>query len=264
MSDCTSIDPLVTPYIDGELAPSERQIVDQHLRLCRSCHGRVAVEREVRELVAARRPALGADRPSAALRMACSQLAVKGPHPVSAARRAPQPARAGLPWRMRLAPLALAASLVGIVGGAFVYQATERSTRVMAAELTADHVKCFALNGVFGTHHEANLVEQSMLTGFGWRMRAAAQQFEDVGLRLVGSRPCLYGEGRVAHIMFRHEGRPVSIFMLPKAVREEELIKVMGHQAAVWSVGGRTFVLIAREPRTEVERMASMVRSSLR
>lgn len=257
MSDCTSIDPLVTPYLDGELAPSERQLVDRHLRLCGSCHGRVAAEREVRELIAARRPALGSDRASATLRRKCSQLAKKGSDPSSAAR-------AGLSWRMRLAPLALAASLVGVVGGAFVYQATQRSSRVMAAELTADHVKCFAMNGVFGTRHEASLVEQSMLTGFGWRMRAAAQQFEDVGLQLVGSRPCLYGEGRVAHIMFRHEGRPVSIFMLPKAAREEELIEVMGHQAAVWSVGGRTFVLIAREPRAEVEQMASMVRASLR
>ena len=35
-----------------------------------------------------------------------------------------------------------------VVGGAFVYQATDRSSRVLAAELTADHVKCFALNSV--------------------------------------------------------------------------------------------------------------------
>ena len=150
-----------------------------------------------------------------------------------------------------------------LVGGAFTYEATDRSNRVMAAELTADHVKCFAMNRVLGTHDEPAVVEQSMLSGFGWRMHAL-QQIEDAGLRLVGSRPCLYGGGKVAHMMFRHEGRPVSVFMLPRVVRSEELIEVMGHEAAIWSAGGRTFVLIAREPRAEVERMASMVQAALR
>jgi hypothetical protein len=38
----------------------------------------------------------------------------------------------------------------------------------------------------------------------------------------------------------------------------------MGHQAAIWSVGNRTFVLIAREPRAEVERMTSFVHTAFR
>jgi hypothetical protein len=52
--------------------------------------------------------------------------------------------------------------------------------------------------------------------------------------------------------------------MLPDSVRPQELLDVMGHEAAVWSSGGRTFVLIAREPRDEVERMASFIQASLR
>src|SRR5204863_7576658 len=126
-----------------------------------------------------------------------------------------------------------------------------------------DHVKCFAMNRVLGTHDEQTAVEQAMLSGFGWRMRAL-ERFEDAGLRLVGSRPCLYGGGKVAHMMFRHEGRPVSVFMLPRVVRNEELVEVMGHEAAIWSTGGRTYVVIAREPRAEVERMASMVQAARR
>jgi len=80
----------------------------------------------------------------------------------------------------------------------------------------------------------------------------------------VGARPCLYGEGRVAHIMYTHEGRPVSLFMLPNTARSRELVKVLGHEAAIWCVGNRTFVVVAREPRPEVERIASFVRASLR
>jgi hypothetical protein len=64
--------------------------------------------------------------------------------------------------------------------------------------------------------------------------------------------------------MYRHHGVPVSVFMLPASVRPQEVLEVMGHEAAVWSSGQRTFVLIAREPRQDVERLASFVQASLR
>jgi hypothetical protein len=157
----------------------------------------------------------------------------------------------------------MAATLVLLVGGAFLYQATQMSTRVMAAELAADHVKCFLTNSVLGTSHSHDDVEMAMASGFDWEARLPAHP-EEAGLELVGSRPCLYGQGRVAHIMYHHEGRPVSVFMLPNTTRAEESVAVLGHEAAIWSEGERTFVLIAREPRLDVQRMASFVHSSLR
>lgn len=260
MSECLTIDPLVTPYVDGELAATERQLVDDHLRRCAPCHTRVAAERSVRNLLAARKPALRDERASSALRAKCEGLKSQAMPVVAPARR---PAEAGHLWRARLAPLALAATLVVIVGGAFVYESTDRSTRVMAAELTADHVKCFAMNGLIGTRGDAAATEQSMLSGFGWHMQGA-ERFEDIGLKLVGSRPCPYREGKVAHIMYHHDGHPVSVFMLPKEIRADELVEVMGHETAIWSVGERTFVLIARESRAEVQRMASIVQAAFR
>ena len=161
-----------------------------------------------------------------------------------------------------MVPYALAASLVVGVGGAFVYEATDASARLMAAELTADHVKCFALNGALGTHEGAAAVESSMMSGFDWRMRLPAEPSR-AGLELVGSRPCLYGEGKIAHIMYRHEGHPVSLFMLPRSARAAQLVEVFGHEAAIWCAGDRTFVLIARESRPDVQRLASFVQASL-
>jgi hypothetical protein len=64
--------------------------------------------------------------------------------------------------------------------------------------------------------------------------------------------------------MYRHHGHPVSVFMLPKTVRPNDLIDVLGHEAAIWPSGDRTFVLVAREPREEVERIAAFVHASLR
>ena len=51
--------------------------------------------------------------------------------------------------------------------------------------------------------------------------------------------------------------------MLPNASRSDEIVKVLGHEAAIWCVGRRTFVLLAREPREEVERMAAFVQAGL-
>jgi hypothetical protein len=56
----------------------------------------------------------------------------------------------------------------------------------------------------------------------------------------------------------------VSLFMLPNASRSRELVEVLGHQAAIWCVGNRTFVLVSREPKRDVEQMASFVQASLR
>lgn len=265
MPNCQTIDPLVTPYVDGQLPDADRRIVDDHLRVCPPCHSRITAERAVHELICARRDALAQSCAPDRLRAKCRSAArLSRPDdarvPVAPSRVTPGTAVA---WRTRFAPLALAASLVLIVGIAFLYQLTAASSRVMAAELAADHLKCFAMNGVLSTHDEPSTVESSMMSGFGWRMHLPSGASK-AGLELVGSRPCLYGEGKVAHIMYRHRGEPVSLFMLPHESRVQELVEVLGHRAAIWCDGERTFVLLAREPKEEVERMAAAVQASMR
>jgi anti-sigma factor RsiW len=290
MRSCQDLDPLVTPFIDGELPDADRKAVDDHLRVCAPCHSRVAAEQAVHDLLRKRRADLCAATAPGALRTRCCEgareaTAPRHPAPLHSApgttpgtsaprTSAPFSARttpstptrgtsAPRPWVSRATPWALAASLVLVVGGAFLYQATEASSRVLAAELTADHVKCFAINGALGTHHTPSAVEASMLSGFGWSMHLPEDPSR-AGLELVGSRPCLYGEGKIAHIMYRHQGQPVSLFMLPRTARTEELVEVLGHEAAIWCAGNRTFVLVSDEPRREVERMATFVQASLR
>ncbi len=132
----------------------------------------------------------------------------------------------------------------------------------MAAELAADHVKCFLLQDLIGTKQPAGPVEYALASKFGWSAHLPERP-DRAALELVGERTCLYGQGRVAHIMYRHEGRPVSLFMLPNDTRKDEVLDTLGHGAAVWSVGGRTFVLIGREPKVDFERMALFVRTGL-
>jgi anti-sigma factor RsiW len=279
MPNCEAIDSLVTPYVDGQLPDADRRLVDDHVRVCAPCHSRVAAERAVRGLIHARKEALTSSccAPKA-LHARCAQAAsetagltvnaAQGTH--DAGRQQPRATPRALvaqgfspAMRSRLAPFAAAASLVAIVGTAFLYQLTQSSSRVMAAELAADHMKCFGvLNPVLHTQHDASTVESSMLSGFGWQMHLPERAAE-AGLELVGSRPCLYGEGKIAHIMYRHNGEPVSLFMLPDTERAAELVQVLGHRAAIWCAKNRTFVLVARESKEEVERMASVVQASL-
>lgn len=272
MPDCRTIDPLVTPYVDGELPAADRRRVDEHLAKCPPCHSRVAAERAVRDTLDARRRDLHGACAPPSLHAACerfcsrqaaagSQQATVGSRPSTVAPRTPHLAPRTA-WTTRLVPFALVASLVILVGGAFVYQLTDRSSTVMAAELVADHTKCFAMNALLGTHEGPSAVESAMLAGFGWRLHLPENPAQ-VGLELVGSRPCLYGEGEIAHVMYRHDGKPVSLFMLPKSARAEQLVEVLGHQAKIWCVGNRTFVLIAQEPRADVQRLAAYVQASL-
>jgi anti-sigma factor RsiW len=247
---CRRIDPLVTPYVDGVLEAADRETVDRHVRLCPPCRSRLAAEREVRAALVAHRPALTAERAPAPLAARCAGVA-------SPADAAPAARR-----RVRPAALAVAATLVLAVAGLALYQATASSARVMAAELTADHMKCFIIDDVLGTHHDAAQVSRAMASQFDWDVRLPPHP-EEADLELVGSRPCLYAEGRIAHIMYRYHGRPVSIFMLPDTIRARQTVDVMGHEAAIWSSGGRTFVLIANESQPDLARIESFVHGAL-
>src|SRR5262245_56205776 len=111
MPSCTSIDALVTPYVDGELGTADQAALERHVGLCPRCRSRIDAERAVRDLLTERKPALCVRAPDT-LRMRCAQ-AVQGDQAA--------PTFIGVttrPWSQRLAPLAAAATLVLIVGGA--------------------------------------------------------------------------------------------------------------------------------------------------
>ena len=267
MPDCSRIDALVTPFVDGELPAVEQQAVVQHIAACPPCQTKVAAERAVRALLQARRPELSCGSAPAHLKTLCSRLSSQSQsQPVVLPFPAPRSAELAQPhatWRSRLGPLAIAAALVLAVGATFLYQATRSSSRVLAAELALDHEKCFRLNHLLDTASSPAAVHASMSSWFGWDVHLPdTAGHEDVSL--VGSRPCLYGEGKVAHIMYMHRGQPVSLFMLPRETREEQVVSVFGHQARMWTEGDRTFVLIARESAPQLDQMVALVRTTIR
>src|SRR4051795_7329246 len=121
MPDCTSIDPLITPYIDGDIGAPERRLVDEHVRRCPPCYSRVSAERAVFELMKTRRGELAAEIAPTALRRRCEVLRRRS----SAADGSSGSAKA---WHVRLVPFAVAAGVVVAAGAAAMYVLTERSS----------------------------------------------------------------------------------------------------------------------------------------
>lgn len=240
MGDCREIDPLVTPYVDGEISPSQRADVDVHLAACPPCRRRAAVEAAVRRALRSRLAARVLTAPQT-LRARCLNAA-------GGAGALDRPL-----WRSRLVSLSMAAALLLALGGILLYALTVSSSTVLAAQLALDHVKCFALFGG-GDAREDRGAADRLDRQYGRRTEAALGV---PGLELVGGRRCLYGEGALAHLMYRLQGRPISLFMLPDTVRAPSVVGALGHEAVIWSGEGRTYVLLGRQPRSELERIAA-------
>jgi len=77
------------------------------------------------------------------------------------------------------------------------------------------------------------------------------------GLQLVGIRQCFCAQGgATAHAMYRFDGRPVSLYILPDVNRTSASADVFGHDAVIWSRSGNTYVLLGKEPEPVMQRLA--------
>ena len=81
-------------------------------------------------------------------------------------------------------------------------------------------------------------------------------------LELLAVRRCLYGDGRAAHLMYRVNGEPVSLFILPGLTRPAAELSLFGHDEVVWTQGDRTYMLVARGGlASDLARVASYLRN---
>lgn len=257
MPRCSDLEPLLTPYVDDEVAAAQRAMIDAHLHACPPCRDRVAGERAARDVVRARRNSL---RPCAsnALRTRC-------------AAQCNAPAiRGGVLTRRGSLPLALAATVLLALSATLFFAGN--TVDVLAAQLAVDHVKCFQ----FSPDRRAVdplAEERKWEAGYGWPLKVPASAATEQ-LELIGVRRCLSSEGRIAHMMYRWRGEPLSVFVLNSRVRprsessarlgtsEEvnELVEKMGEQAVIWSRGNRTYAVVARGPAPDLQQVARYVR----
>jgi anti-sigma factor RsiW len=244
MPSCRDIDPLFAPYIDGEATAEQRAIVDAHLRACPKCRHQTALQSAVRETVRAKlcRPCAPEE-----LRTRCRAAARAGMGPFGTTRST-------------IASLSMAAALLFVVGGVLLYALTGLSPTVLAAQLTLDHLTCFAVHDA-DTPVDASASEQQYARAYGAEIHLPRAAIG--GLELVNMRRCFCGEGAAAHAMYRLHGRPVSLYVIRDATRDRASTDVFGHDAVIWSKGNVTYVLVGKEPRETLETLAKAMEAAL-
>jgi anti-sigma factor RsiW len=252
MGKCQELNPLFAAYADGDVAPADRASVEVHLAKCPPCRARIAEQRAVRDVLAARRPVL---RPCAPgdLRARCAAQAAG-----SGVRR-----RFGSrPFLNRWVPVSVAASLVLAIAGVFFFSFNNR-VAALATELTLDHMTCFQFAPERSQHLDAETAEHQWLAKQQWGIHVPASSPANQ-LELLGVRRCGMGNARVAHILYRWRGQPLSVFIVPRTVRgpiPHEPMDKLGHEAVMWSDTDRTYVVLARGRPSDLEPVVGYVKA---
>jgi hypothetical protein len=78
---------------------------------------------------------------------------------------------------------------------------------------------------------------------YGWDVHIPPSSTTD-GVKLIGARRCLYGEGTLPHLMYQVNGQDVSLYMLEGVNRGAADIHTLGHRSRIWSRGATTYVLV--------------------
>lgn len=240
MPSCREIHLLITPYVDGEITATQRAMVDAHLSACPPCRQRAGAETAARETLRSR---------------GCQPCAPD--YLLKRCRKAATP-MGRLTYTYSPASLSMFAAVVVIAGGVSVYGVTRLSPTVLAAQLTLDHMKCFALHAST-LPVDAGATEDQFAERYGWRLHVLTAPASD-GLQLVGVRRCFCGEGPAVHVMYRHHGEPVSLYVLPHATGSSAMMEVFGHEAVIWTKQDTTFVLLGKEAPASLRQLAADLR----
>jgi len=273
MNNCQDLEPLLAPYVDGEATAEQRAAIEAHLTACPTCRGYADAEAHARELVRACRDQLQTHAP-ARLHHKCADLARQQaqasrgelssvPAPVSGsdAVRGEQPVTAPASWR-RWAPLSVAATVLLAIAGVFAYSVLSPRGTALAAQLVADHVRCV---GIVGGKPPADPVvsADTWQTKRGWFVKVPTFASAD-DLQFVQLRRCFHGRRvEMAHILYRRQGRLLSLFIMPEREPDPGQIEILGQRTSIWSQGGRTYAVVGASSPDELQELVGRFHHAL-
>lgn len=248
MSKCRDLEPLLAPYVDGEAPADQRASVETHLERCPPCRVRVEEERVAHTILQTRRGGLRG-RASDALRAQCAAHR-------HGARAASFMARR--PW----VPLSLAATLLLAVAGVFAF-GLNNTVQALTTQLTINHVTCFKIGKQTPTNPDE--AGRRWAASQGWDVTVPASSTAK-DLEFVCLRRCLVTEGRVAHLMYKWRGQPLSVYVVPASVGAadtQQIVERFGHEAVVWASRGRTYVVLSRGRPDDLGSVVQYVKASV-
>jgi anti-sigma factor RsiW len=246
MTTCQDLEPLFTPYVDGEATAEQRAAIEAHLAACPSCRACAAAEAQARQLVKARRDQLVTPAP-ARLHQKCAEMAQPP---------AREPATPAAPpfWRRRWA-LSLAATAALVVVAVFVYGTFFGQGTALAAQLVNDHIRC---TGIVGNRPPSDMKAQeaSWSQRLGWSVDIPTFAASD-DLQFVQLRRCLHDRNvTMAHILYRRQGRLLSLFVMPEPEPDHDELTIKGQRTVIWKQGGRTYAVVGANSSAELMELA--------
>jgi anti-sigma factor RsiW len=246
---CREVEEKLPSYVDG-VATEHAAAIAAHLETCGACAELVHAQSVARTVLKARAAQLSPVAPPGLrtrLRAQMDERASTFALPATADRSAgPAASEPILGWTGRFTAFAAAAMVVLTLGAVLLPVATVRSTALLAAQLALDHLKCFTIEGdADGAPIAKEQAEATLRQEFDLIVSVppslAAEKLE-----LLAVRRCLYGDGRAAHLLYRLNGEPLSLFVVPGLTRPAEELSLFGHDQVVWTAGDRTYMLVAR------------------
>jgi anti-sigma factor RsiW len=249
---CREVEDQLASYVDG--AANGNAAIAAHLETCDACRQLAHAQTVARTVLKARAAQLSPIAPPGLrtrLRALMEERATAGPAPADRIAE----------WTGRLTAFAAAAMVVLTLGAVLLPVATIRSTTLLAAQLALDHLKCFTIEGdADAAPISKEQAETTLNREFDLIVKVppslAAEKLE-----LMAVRRCLYGDGRAAHLMYRLDGEPVSLFIVPGLSRPAAELSLFGHEQVVWTQGDRTYMLVARGGAGGLARVASYLRN---
>ena len=250
MSECRRTVERLAPWADGALPATDQAAVEQHLATCPPCRDVADRERSGRQVLRECAGRLKSEPPPPGLRSRCDALMQAE-------------AKRSRSWSRSLVPVAIVAILLVFTAGTLFSLATRRSDTLLAAQLTADHVKCFkAFDSPDAPPLDAHQTEAALADEYGWKVRIPPGA-PQVGLSLVGARRCLYAGGSVPHVMYHVNGQHVSLYMLDGVTRPPADVVTLGHRSQIWSHGSTTYVLVWPESAGDLTPIANYMKYAM-
>ena len=250
-----------TPFVDGVLDPIERSLIEAHLGMCEPCRDRAQAEQTARRVMRSRAAAL-CERAPGGLLARCADAVARPLAPVADGVPLTRPwTKISLvtPAIMgRWVALSVAATLLLAIVSVFVSGSSDRLDAAFAAQMALDHTRCFEASEATPGALDARQAEARLRDEHGWNIAVPAGTIA-AELELQDVRRCAYAQGDMAHIMYRHQGRPLSLFVVPSTQRRARQLEIMRHDAVIWAGDNRTFVLIGQESQPEMTRVAALM-----
>lgn len=258
--DCKDLESLVTPYVDGEVTPQQCAAIEAHLAACPDCRKCAEAESGARAVVRRCRGSLRAPAPPS-LHAKCRKLAAEhagaerhGQEQVAASQGLPfapsgfsSPGVTAAPrsdWRW-WAPVSLAATLMLAIAGVLVFGLVSGRGTALAAQLAEDHLRC--LRAVSRrVPADPKDMEGRWQKSRGWFVKVPASSQAD-DMQFIALRRCFHGDRQeLAHALYRHKGRIVSLFIFPDSDSPGRVnLEIMGQRELIWSQGGRSYAVVA-------------------